>query len=271
MRKICLTFFLNIVITSFLHSQNNPIVYKYIAAYEVTWQPDSLDINSKVKLEEYKLFFDNSNSIFMSGNRLGLDSLIFSNKAKFEDMNKLMSMPQPSSNKRIFNKNTDTLTIINEVRGQLFEYKDIVKLNWKLSKEVDSINGIAVKKATTFFRGRKYVAYYSEEMPMPFGPYKFFGLPGLIVKVYDEKKHISFDLISLKSFDKKLALNYSNEVTFVQKKEFKKAERLYKTNPIPYMESQGAVFSEETKRIIREKFRKRNEKTNNPIELKEDN
>ena len=36
------------------------------------------------------------------------------------------------------------------------------------------------------------------------------------------------------------------------------------------MESQGAVFSEETKRIIRERFRKRNEKTNNPIELKEE-
>lgn len=256
------------ILTNIMFGQNKN--YKYIAEYEVQWQPDSLDTNSKIKLENYKLLFNNSSSMFIGGNRLGLDSLIFSKKAKLNDMNKLMSLPKPTSNKRIFNNNSDTLEIINEVRGRLFKYEDYVKLKWKVLKETDSINDMLVKKATTTFRGRKYIAFFNEKINTAFGPYKFFGLPGLIIRIYDEKRHISFDLIKLGNYKKKLLLDYSGEVTLTQKKDFKKAEEQYKTNPIPYMESQGAVFSEETKRIIREKFRKRNEKTNNPIELKED-
>lgn len=256
------------ILTNFMFSQNAS--YKYIAEYEVHWQPDSLDTKSKVKLENYKLLFTNNSSMFIGGNRLGLDSLIFTKNAKLNDLNKLMSLPKPTSNKRIFNNNSDTLEIINEVRGQLFKYKDYVKLKWKILKETDSINNMPVKKAITTFRGRKYIAFFNENINAPFGPYKFFGLPGLIIRIYDDKNHISFDLIKLENYNKKLILDYSSEVTLTQKKDFKKAEEQYKTNPIPYMESQGAVFSEETKRVIREKFRKRNEKTNNPIELKED-
>lgn len=270
MKNLFLTFFLSCVI-SFSYSQSNLINCKYLAKYEVEWQPDSLDIKSKIKLEKYSLLFNNSKSIFISDNRLALDTLIYGNKNSFKDMNKLMSMPKPTSNKRIFKTKLGIFKVINEVRGQLFKYDDDANLKWKLLKEVDSINGMKVQKASTVFRGRKYIAYYSEEIPMSFGPYKFSGLPGLILKIYDVKKHISFNLIRLTPFNKKIPLNYDNEVTVVQKKEFIKAEKQYKTNPIPYMESQGAVFSEETKRIIREKFRKRNKKTNNPIELKENN
>ena len=267
MKRIYLIIIVSLL-TNLIFSQNKN--YKYIAEYEVYWQPDSLNKDSKIKLENYKLLFTNNSSMFIGGNRLGLDSLIFTKNVKLNDMSKLMSLPKPTSNKRIFNNNSDTLEIINEVRGQLFKYKDLVKLKWKISKQTDSIYNMAVKKATTTFRGRNYIAFYSKEITVPFGPYKYFGLPGLIVSIYDENNHISFNLISITKFDKKLNLDYSSEVTLTQKKDFKKAEEQYKNNPIPYMESQGAVFSEETKRVIREKFRKRNEKTNNPIELKED-
>jgi len=237
-----------------MFSQNKS--YKYIAEYEVYWQPDSLDTNSKVKLENYKLLFNNNSSMFIGGNRLRFDSLIFTKNAKLNDKNKLMSLPKPTSNKRIFNNNSDTLEIINEVRGQLFKYKDYVELKWKILKETDSINNMPVKKATTTFRGRKYIAFLNKNINAPFGPYKFFGLPGLIIRIYDEKNHISFDLIKLESYNKKLILDYSREVTLTQKKDFKKAEEQYKTNPIPYMESQGAVFSGETKRLIRKSIEK---------------
>ena len=46
------------ILTNFMFSQNTS--YKYIAEYEVHWQPDSLDKNSKVKLENYKLLFTNN-------------------------------------------------------------------------------------------------------------------------------------------------------------------------------------------------------------------
>ncbi|WP_340064061.1 GLPGLI family protein [Ascidiimonas aurantiaca] len=248
--------------------QDKSIQFNYLANYQLYWQPDSLDVNSKIKTETYSLLFNNNNSFFISSNRLALDTLIFDNKASLNNIDKLIAMPQPTSNKRIYNSvKSDTLTVINEVRGQLFLYKDFVKLKWKLLEGVDSIQGLRVKKATTFFRGREYFAYYSEEIPISFGPYKFSGLPGLIVKIYDTKDHITYNLVAFKPYKKELSLNYVNESSFVSKKEFKKAEEQYRLNPIPYMESQGAVFSEETKRKIKEKFKQRNAKSNNKIEL----
>jgi len=77
-----------------------------------------------------------------------------------------------------------------------------VKLKRKVLKENELINKIPVKKAITRFRGRKYTAFFNEDINAPFGPYKFFGLPGLIIRIYDEKNHISFDLIKLENYNK---------------------------------------------------------------------
>ncbi len=127
-----------------------------------------------------------------------------------------------------------------------------------------------IRKAKTKFRGRNYIAWYTAEIPISDGPYKFRGLPGLIVKLYDSKREINYSLIALKKLKKgkSLSHNYDNEALLVSKSEYIKIKKSFRQNPIPYMESQGAVFSEETKRIIKDKFRKRSQRINNPIELK---
>ncbi len=35
--------------------------------------------------------------------------------------------------------------------------------------------------------GRNYSAWYTFELPLPFGPYKFGGLPGMIVQIQDDE------------------------------------------------------------------------------------
>ena len=45
--------------------------------------------------------------------------------------------------------------------------------------------GYICKSAKTNFRGRTYIAYYTPELPYNDGPWKFGGLPGLILKVED--------------------------------------------------------------------------------------
>lgn len=42
--------------------------------------------------------------------------------------------------------------------------------------------------------GRKWAAWFTPDVPLNFGPYKFQGLPGLIVSVSDAKSHYSFML-----------------------------------------------------------------------------
>lgn len=93
--------------------------------------------------------------------------------------------------------------------GEPLLYEDKVSHNWKLYNEVQTIANFKCHKATTNFRGRKYEVWYTTEVPVNFGPWKFNGLPGLILKVNDTTKEVIIELT-------KLSLNNSN--TAIQSK-----------------------------------------------------
>ena len=46
-------------------------------------------------------------------------------------------------------------------------------------------------------RGRNYHAWFAPEIPLNEGPWKFNGLPGLILEVYDTQDHYHFTLIGM--------------------------------------------------------------------------
>lgn len=71
--------------------------------------------------------------------------------------------------------------------------------HWEISNEKDTlILNYKCKKATTKFRGRDYVAYFSNEIANQGGPWKFDGLPGFIVKVNSIDGFLNIDPISIK-------------------------------------------------------------------------
>jgi len=53
---------------------------------------------------------------------------------------------------------------------------------WSLKDETKKIKSLLCKKAVTTYRGRTYTAWYTEEIPVIGGPWKFDGLPGLILE-----------------------------------------------------------------------------------------
>jgi len=67
-----------------------------------------------------------------------------------------------------------------------------VRHNWTIENETKSVGNFLCSKATTTFRGRDYIAWFSYEIPLPFGPWKFSGLPGLILEVYDKEMALHF-------------------------------------------------------------------------------
>lgn len=57
-------------------------------------------------------------------------------------------------------------------------------LKWKIDKNLSKkINGYNCNKAYVSFRGRDYEAWFTPEIPISFGPFKFKGLPGLILSI----------------------------------------------------------------------------------------
>ena len=69
--------------------------------------------------------------------------------------------------------------------------------DWTLESDTLIVCGYTCKKAITTYFGRNYTAWYTPEIPISEGPWKFFGLPGLILKVEDDREHYSFECISI--------------------------------------------------------------------------
>lgn len=67
-----------------------------------------------------------------------------------------------------------------------------VTIDWKLINETKKIGNFECKKAIGTFRGREYTAWYAEDIPIPYGPWKLQGLPGLILEAYNKEQEIYF-------------------------------------------------------------------------------
>lgn len=68
---------------------------------------------------------------------------------------------------------------------------------WQIEKGHKKILNYNCTKAITNFRGRNYEAWFSEEIPIPNGPWKFCGLPGLILEIYDTERIYNFELTGI--------------------------------------------------------------------------
>jgi GLPGLI family protein len=76
-------------------------------------------------------------------------------------------------------------TLKQRVQADTYIISDDKKIDWKIGTETQKIMNYTVQKATTNFGGRNWVAWFTTDLPFPDGPYKFHGLPGLIVKLED--------------------------------------------------------------------------------------
>ncbi|MBR5782046.1 MAG: GLPGLI family protein [Bacteroidales bacterium] len=91
--------------------------------------------------------------------------------------------------------------------GPIFEYEENMNLfDWKLTSEMKEILGFACIKATCDFRGRNWAAWFTMDIPLQDGPWKFNGLPGLIMRVESEKGDYVFECIKIKNEKRQILL-----------------------------------------------------------------
>ena len=70
-------------------------------------------------------------------------------------------------------------------------------MQWTLAQEQQTILGHRCQKATCHFRGRDFVAWFATDVPIKGGPWKFGGLPGCILKVYDVQKIYVWEAVAI--------------------------------------------------------------------------
>lgn len=86
----------------------------------------------------------------------------------------------------------------------------VPKINWNISTDTASFSGVQCQKATVYFKGRNWTAWFAPELPFGSGPWKLNGLPGLIVEAYDEKKEVQFKFAGFENVSSE-EVNASNE------------------------------------------------------------
>ncbi len=113
----------------------------------------------------------------------------------------IMLLPDVSMKiKYAVEKNSDSAVYFytpNHMPDAVLKVKDKRKIDWKISNEKKKILNYQAQKATAVFGGRQWTAWFTAEIPVSDGPYKFHGLPGLILKIYDKTNTHSFELISV--------------------------------------------------------------------------
>ena len=72
-------------------------------------------------------------------------------------------------------------------------------MQWTLGTEKQTICGYQCQKATCHWRGRDFVAWFTPQIPLKSGPWKFGGLLGLIMKVYDTKYVYTWEAVAVEN------------------------------------------------------------------------
>lgn len=71
--------------------------------------------------------------------------------------------------------------------------EDWEKPEWEIGDSTKTILGYECVEATTDYRGRKWTAWFTPEIPIQEGPWKLCGLPGLILEAYDTNRDYTFE------------------------------------------------------------------------------
>lgn len=125
------------------------------------------------------------------------------------------------------------LTVFCDMSPERYKYTEKLPLvKWELSEISDTICGYPCKKATGEYGGRKWQAWYSEEIPVPFGPWKITGLPGLVLKAQDEEGIHTFEAISFRQGNGEFAPSKIPNQLSISRDKFVELKNQYDIDPM---------------------------------------
>lgn len=263
---IMFIFLLNIT-----HSQNNlKDTLKYEIIYNLSYQENKED-TINIKSEEMILKISKNFSYYISSNNLKLRNML-NGLQNSDETTIIKSRPKSKFLFTIIKDyNNDKIIFSDRIGLDIYSFeKQMNKIDWVLQNEEIEILGYKCKKATASFAGRDYIAWYSTEISISDGPYKFQGLPGLIFSIYDTNNHYKFNILSLKKdntyFDTKDEI--FNHIK-ISEKEYKELKRKYREKPSSMLNSGGMTFPKELLDKGDQRAKEKLKYENNPLELED--
>jgi len=95
---------------------------------------------------------------------------------------------------------TEWATMPRNLASENLYYTESLPLfKWNIESDTKIICGYECIKATCHWRGRDYTAWFTPDIPIEAGPWKFGGLPGLIMRVADDQNVYSFEAVAVEN------------------------------------------------------------------------
>jgi GLPGLI family protein len=241
---------------------------QYELTYLYEFKKDS--VRKKTNTDFMNVIIDGDNHIYRGESHIMYDSITYTKK-KIDGNNINSVLKETMELKKVVDNYSLELDLDKGIEKHYvynlelpFYYEKKIELpRWNLINDILEIDGKKLKKATTTFLGRNWIAYYSEELPIQAAPYLFYGLPGSIVKLHDENNNFKFELIKIKSktdFSNLYETMISKRRTdFVKmnKDEVYKLGKSLQQNMTNILIESGLQLTEEEIKIRQEKEKKR--------------
>lgn len=228
MKKLLVNFFLIVGIVTF--AQNKRFIYEY------KFISDSTNVDD-VKTEMMFLDTTKDGSKYYSYTVFNSDSImkvdLEKQLAATGSINVKSDMQKGSVRYSVTKTYPDYKINLHRRLGMdAYNISDDRKINWKILPEKEKIGEWNAQKAEADFAGRHWIAWFSTDIPIQDGPYKFRGLPGLIVKIEDKTGSHKMELKGIKNITGNVDINvFEVKEIAVNSKQFQKVLKEYENDP----------------------------------------
>lgn len=142
----------------------------------------------------------------------------------------------------------DKMTVTDGISLEYFIYNDdLNSQRWQILDETKDILGYSCQKAVCDFRCRHYEAWFTSDIPISDGPWKFSGLPGLIMEVQDKGNQYAFTIVGIEKvmgesivFSK--SISQSEKYMKTTRKEFLKGLKRFFIDSGKFIEAETGII-----------------------------
>lgn len=211
-----------ISITGWSQEFKDVMRYEYKMTYKPGTETDTL-IEDTVFLDVWE-----NNSRFTTAERVKFIEFIADDEnAIFRIESMTMSHVPSSGQNWVVQKEENAIFSFSRVGSSFFKTEESLNsIKWDIAAELSDYEGMKTQKATTDFGGRSWTVWFTQDIPLIEGPYKFKNLPGFVVKAASADGDYLFEFTKSEKAQTVLKYHTYEKADVIEKSELKKARKL---------------------------------------------
>lgn len=201
---------MSFLVITFLIVQSSDSIYRAVYNLEeiYTFVDDTLDFKTRKDILHLELlpnrsfcyskhtWFTDSLKKQPDGEKIWMMLFQAAYNSSNRDPSQEPSYPHKRNTFQISKSHQDSnMRVIDYFNEQYYEYQEAMpNYKWNITDSIKQINGFTCISAECHVYGRDWTVWFCPELPWADGPWKFSGLPGLVVAAYDSNCYYKFEL-----------------------------------------------------------------------------